>query len=117
MTASVPGSGDLEPMTRAGRDELQARIEELILKIPQLAAHYLIELRREGLPAAIKVSVEIDSAWCAACAMEREAYGQALREAVNACFKAKVEVKVCDPGALARSAGKAGHLIDRRSRG
>ncbi|MGQ0620727.1 MAG: phenylacetate--CoA ligase PaaK [Panacagrimonas sp.] len=97
-----------------GVNVFPTQIEELILKIPQLAPHYLIEVAREGNLDQVSVAVEINTAWCNACAEERQGYAQALAQAVKAYVGVSVAVRVNDPGVLERSAGKARHVIDRR---
>lgn len=84
---------------RDAKPHRRARIEAQIRKLPQLSPHFLIEQRRQGA----LVFVEIDPAWCAACAEERQGYAEALQHAVKADTGAAVEVRILDPGALARA--------------
>ena len=97
-----------------GVNVFPTQIEELILKVPQLAPHYLIEVTREGNLDSVAVSVEINPAWCASCAEERQGYAQALQQSVKAYVGISVAVKIHDPGVMERSAGKARHVIDKR---
>ncbi|MGQ0698886.1 MAG: phenylacetate--CoA ligase PaaK [Panacagrimonas sp.] len=97
-----------------GVNVFPTQIEELILKIPQLAPHYLIEVARDGNLDTVAVSVEVNPAWSTACAEERQGYAQALKQAVKTYVGITVAVCVNEPGSMERSAGKARHVIDKR---
>ena len=97
-----------------GVNVFPTQIEELILKIPQLAPHYLIEVAREGTLDTVSVSVEVNPGWSTACIEERQGYALALQQAVKVYVGISVVVRVNETGALERSAGKARHVIDRR---
>ncbi|WP_420467487.1 phenylacetate--CoA ligase PaaK [Panacagrimonas sp.] len=99
-----------------GVNVFPTQIEELLLKIPQLAPHYLIEVTRKGNLDAVAVAVEVSPAYAAACTEERAGYAQALQQSVKAYVGISIDVQVGDTGALERSAGKARRVIDKRAK-
>jgi phenylacetate-CoA ligase len=96
-----------------GVNVFPSQIEEIVLKQPMLAPHYLIEVDQEGHLAVLTVNVE----WAgpgSATAVERHTAGHELVHHVRSTIGISVHVKVGDPGSLERSVGKARRVIDRR---
>jgi phenylacetate-CoA ligase len=88
------------------------QIEEQILRCPGLAAHYQIEVTREGRLDAMRVLVEAREDFTDAVA--REAQGELLCRHVKELIGVTAAVRVVEPGAVERSLGKAKRVIDRR---
>jgi phenylacetate-CoA ligase len=99
-----------------GVNVFPTQIEELLLRVPQLSPHYLIELRNEGHLDAMTVKVEPALAWCAACAEERAGWAGELERLVKAYIGVSVAVQVSEFGSLERSVGKARRVVDLRTR-
>jgi len=90
------------------------QFEDLILQIEDLAPHYVLEVKRiENLDSLI-VHVEV------ARGADMSRIGPAglqLAGLVKSYIGISVDVKVGPSGSIARSAGKAQHVIDRRESG
>ncbi len=85
-------------------------IEEQILKIPELAAHYQLEVSRQGNLDCLTVLAERKDAGDDDAA----ALGQALTRRIKEFVGVTSVVKVGEPGSVPRSQGKAVRVIDRR---
>jgi phenylacetate-CoA ligase len=127
LTRLLPGTARsmrrMEKITGRSDDMLIVRgvnvfptqIEEEILKLDQLAPHYMIELSREGRLDTMTVHVE-----CRAEAAHDEARATAARaldHAVKTMVGVTITTRVVDPGAIERSMGKAKRVVDRRPKG
>ena len=86
------------------------QIEELVLKEPELAPHYLLEVSREGRLDSLVIRVEH------AVEVTTSEVGERLQRAVKSYIGVTAEVVVGKPGTVERSAGKAKRVIDRRPR-
>lgn len=89
-----------------------SQIEELILRDRALAPHYQLEVSRDGPMDAVKILVEARED--AAGAEARAAAGQALQHAIKVNVGLSTRVIVQEPGAVARSEGKARRVVDLR---
>jgi phenylacetate-CoA ligase len=96
-----------------GVNVFPSQIEELILKQPQLAPHYLLELRRDGHHDHLTVKVEADAKTAGQPAL-REQTAAELMGHIKSNIGISVAVSVCDPGAVERSVGKAKRVVDLR---
>ena len=96
-----------------GVNVFPTQIEELILKIPQLAPHYLCELSREGPLDALTVRVEQRQN---ASASDLGTYAARLVEDIKSYVGVTAKVIVQTSGSIERSAGKAKRVVDLRSR-
>jgi phenylacetate-CoA ligase len=87
------------------------QIEELILRTPALAPHFVCVLSRPGRLDELTVRVErrTDASGDGAAAA-----GTALREAIKSTVGVSVKVQVVGPGGVERSLGKARRIIDER---
>jgi phenylacetate-CoA ligase len=83
-----------------GVNVFPSQIEELVLKQPGLAPHYVLELTREGPLDHLAVIVEGDAAATAR-----------LQQSIKAYIGISAEVRI---GAVERSIGKAKRVIDKR---
>jgi phenylacetate-CoA ligase len=95
-----------------GVNVFPTQVEEQVLKCRGLAPHFQIELTRHGRMDAMTILVEAlaetaDEAARAACAKE-------LSHHVKSVIGVSAAVKVCDPGAVERSLGKAKRVVDNR---
>ncbi len=94
-----------------GVNVFPSQIEEQLLKSPQLAPHYVIDVVRSGRTDAMTVAVErrgdVDDAQGAAAAA-------AFVARVKDIIGISIAVDLKPPGSLDRSQGKAKRVIDRR---
>jgi len=124
LTRLLPGTA--RPMRRmeriTGRNDdmvivrgvnlFPTQVEELILREPALSPHFQLVLTRPQRLDEMTVQVEArDGATSDDVATARAR----LAAAVKAAIGVTAMVDVCEPGAVARSAGKAKRVIDRRA--
>ena len=104
----VTGRTD-DMMIVRGVNVFPTQIEEQLMRVDGLAAHYQVELTREGRMDVMTVLAEAQGE------IDRDAAGRALAEAIKGVVGVSAAVKVGDPGSVARSQGKAVRVVDRRS--
>ena len=90
-----------------GVNVFPSQIEELILKQPGLAPHYVCELTKEGPLDVLTIRVEGEAGNTAAAAKN-------LSEAIKAYVGVSATIKVEAAGSIERSMGKAKRVIDKR---
>ncbi len=124
LTRLLPGSA--RPMRRldkfAGRSDdmliirgvnvFPSQIEELILKSPALAPHYLIEVTRPQHMDEIEVQVELRPE--AVDADTRAPAVAELQHHIKAYIGISARVRVVPTASIERSVGKARRVVDRR---
>jgi phenylacetate-CoA ligase len=98
-----------------GVNVFPTQIEEIVLKCPELAPHYLIEVSRQGNLDQMTVTVELNEQSSSQLGDElRTVVASRLQHDVKNNVGITVKVLLVDPATLERSAGKACHVIDRR---
>ena len=124
LTRLLPGTARtmrrMEKITGRSDDMLIVRgvnlfptqVEEQILKVKGLSAHYQIVLTREGRLDEVEVLVEAAPAGTAEAA--RKASAAELGYHVKGLIGITARITVADPGAVERSQGKARRVIDKR---
>ncbi|MDE2262923.1 MAG: phenylacetate--CoA ligase [Gammaproteobacteria bacterium] len=110
--AKVTGRTD-DMLIIRGVNVFPSQIEELILRVPGLSAHYRLELARAGHLDTLTVHAEC-AGESAAADDSRERAARELAHHVKSCIGISVAVHVHPPGAIERSVGKAKRLTDRR---
>jgi phenylacetate-CoA ligase len=108
--AKITGRSD-DMLIIRGVNVFPSQIEELLLRLPALTPHYLLELTREGHLDSLAVHVECSSV---ADLDTRQRACVELGGLIKNNVGVSVVVHVRDPGALERSAGKARRVLDRR---
>ncbi len=88
------------------------QIEELILESPQLAPHYQIHIQRDG--SMDHMTVVVERAVIVAVS-DIETAGSNLTHRIKSRLGITAKVVVREPGAIARSEGKAKRVFDQRS--
>jgi phenylacetate-CoA ligase len=108
--AKITGRSD-DMMIVRGVNVFPTQIEELILKLDMLTAHYQVVLTREGRLDEMAVHVEArPDAWGVAA----DEHGTALAGRIKELIGVTARVEVMAPGSIERSVGKARRVIDRR---
>ena len=107
----VTGRSD-DMMILRGVNVFPTQIEELLLRVESLSAHYQIHLTREGRLDAMQVRVEIrpEADYPQTRAAARDALMRLIRERIGL----GADVAVLDPGSIERSLGKALRVVDKR---
>src|SRR5829696_2092524 len=97
-----------------GVNVFPTQVEEQILRCPGLAAHYQIEVTRDGRLDAMRVLVEAREDFTDA--ESRAAQGDLLCRHIKDLIGVTASVSVVEPGAVERSLGKAKRVVDKRPR-
>ncbi|WP_144639088.1 phenylacetate--CoA ligase PaaK [Bordetella genomosp. 13] len=93
------------------------QVEELVLKVAQLAPHYQLVLTKNGNLDELEILTEVRTEFASLDAAEREALGRQLQAAVKAYIGISARVNVADCGFVERTlTGKARRVIDKRPR-
>ena len=100
--ARVTGRSDDMLIVR-GVNLFPSQIEELILKIPGLSPHYVLELSKQGPLDHLTVLVE-----------GKEDAGGKLRHDIKSYIGVSCDVRIVATGTIERSIGKAKRVIDKR---
>jgi len=100
-----------------GVNVFPSQIEELLLKQPDLAPHYVLEVRREGRLDDLDILVERRSGIAASLSVATiTAIEQDMERQIKGYIGVTTRVRVVEPGTVQRSQGKAVRVIDKRPR-
>jgi phenylacetate-CoA ligase len=95
-----------------GVNVFPSQIEEQILKIPKLSAHYMLEVSRRGhmdeMDVLVEMKPEVNSE------ADKEAAARDLQHHIKALIGISTRVDVRPVGTIERSTGKAKRVIDKR---
>jgi phenylacetate-CoA ligase len=112
--AKITGRTD-DMLIIRGVNIFPSQVEELLLRLEGLAPHYQLEVTRAAHLDELAVHVECQRA-AAADQPLRQRLAEELQGRIKATIGISTHVRVCDPGSLERSAGKAQRVIDKRPR-
>jgi phenylacetate-CoA ligase len=90
------------------------QIEELVLKEPRLAPHYLLEVRREQQLDTLEVVVEMAAALAAQDESVQATCAEELKGRIKGLIGVSATVRLVEPGGIERSMGKAQRVLDLR---
>lgn len=110
----ITGRSD-DMMILRGVNVFPTQIEEQLMATGGLAPHFQIELYTAGRMDAMRVHVEAMPD--ATDELSRTAASRMLSKRVKDIVGISIEVNVGDPGAVARSEGKAKRVVDNREKG
>jgi len=113
--AKVMGRTD-DMLIIRGVNVFPSQIEELVIGQPQLAPHYVLEVRRDGALDHLDVVVELDPQ-IANVAPVRDEAARDLQRRIKSYIGVTASVTVCNPGTIERSVGKAKRVLDKRGEG
>jgi len=108
----ITGRSD-DMMIIRGVNVFPTQIEELILRLPALSAHYQCLLRKEGPLDSLTVRVEIRAGLSLLDDEATQAAAQLAHEA-KAYIGTSLQVELCNEGSIERSMGKAKRVVDLR---
>ena len=98
-----------------GVNVFPTQIEEIMIKFPELSAHYLIDVGREGNLDHMTVIVEVKADAVPILSTEgRAELTKRLQHHIKANVGISITLRLAEPMTLERSAGKACRVIDRR---
>ena len=89
-------------------------IPEDLLKIPGIAPQYQIVVDRRGSLDTLEVQVELDRTLIGDTVRDLEALSARIAGQLASDVLISCQVKLCQPGSLPRSEGKAKRVIDLR---
>ena len=95
-----------------GVNVFPSQIEEQILKVPKLSAHYLLEVSRQGHLDELDVLVEMKPDVVSEA--DRAAAARELQHHIKSLIGISTLVRIQHHGSIERSQGKARRVIDRR---
>jgi phenylacetate-CoA ligase len=111
--ARVTGRSD-DMLIIRGVNLFPSQIEEALLTCAGLTPHYQLEITRQTHLDELAVHVECVAA-IAADAAARSRLERELQQHIKSTVGIATHVRVCDPGTIERSTGKARRVIDRRA--
>lgn len=97
-----------------GVNVFPTQVEEILLKVPELAPIYLIEVTKEGNLDMMSVSVELEAEGAALSRESQMDVARRLEGLVKTYVGVSIKVDLHAPGSMERSVGKAKRVIDRR---
>lgn len=97
-----------------GVNVFPSQIEYSLLKVPGIAPQYQIIVDRKGSLDTIEVQVELDRTLIGDTVRDLEALSRRISAQLAADVLVSCQVKLCQPGSLPRSEGKAKRVIDHR---
>jgi phenylacetate-CoA ligase len=97
-----------------GVNVFPTQVEELILKQPELAPHYLLEVTRPGALDELTVHVEMGGDLAQGSQEARAQAARALEHNVKGYVGVSAAVRLALPGGIERSLGKAKRVLDKR---
>jgi phenylacetate-CoA ligase len=110
--AKITGRSD-DMMIIRGVNVFPTQIEELILKLPALAPHYLCEISRPKFLDELKIMVEGNAS---ANTGEHNLAARRLEEKIKELVGVSASVEIQPVGGIDRSQGKAKRVVDLRQR-
>ena len=99
-----------------GVNVFPSQVEELILRQPRLAPHYVLEVTRPDKLDEIAVLVEPRPELAAMNAQDRREVAATLHHAIKSYVGISAEVRLTAVGSIERSIGKARRVLDKRTR-
>ena len=97
-----------------GVNVFPSQIEELILKMPKLAPHYVLEVSRPEHMDELDVLVEMKPEFAQAPASDQQAAAKELQHHIKSYIGVSTQVRVVGQSTIERSIGKAKRVIDKR---
>lgn len=108
----ITGRSD-DMMIIRGVNVFPTQIEEIILTMPELTAHYQLELYRDGHLDKLKVFVE-QKPDAGLDRQQRDTLAKTLWHKIKSYVGISTQVTICEPGQVDRSQGKAQRVVDNR---
>jgi phenylacetate-CoA ligase len=108
----ITGRSD-DMMILRGVNVFPTQIEEQILKDPRFAAHYQIELYKDGVMDALRVHTELSAQTSGDAATDA---AKSLIKAIKDMIGVSVKVEIHPTGGVPRSEGKAARVVDNRAK-
>ena len=98
-----------------GVNVFPSQIEHALLQVEGIVPQYQIVVDRQGTLDTMEVQVELAPEFMSDTVRGMEALEQKIVNSIAAHALVHASVKLCQPGSLPRSEGKAKRVIDRRT--
>lgn len=97
-----------------GVNVFPTQVEELILKQPELAPYYMLEVTRPQALDELTVHVEMGQELAQGGPQARDGAARRLEHDIKAYIGVTAAVRLAPPGGIERSVGKARRILDKR---
>ncbi len=97
-----------------GVNVFPSQIESVILELPQFEPHYQLVVDRIGNLDSLEVHAEVRDGFYSDEISKMIALKNLLAERLQSLLGLKADIKLVEPGSLARSEGKAQRVVDKR---
>ena len=97
-----------------GVNVFPSQIEHALMQVEGVAPQYHIVVDRQGILDTIQVQVELNPAMMSDTIKDMEALERKIQNSLAAHALINAQVKLCQPGTLPRSDGKASRVTDNR---
>jgi phenylacetate-CoA ligase len=99
-----------------GTNVFPTQVEDLILKQPELAPHYVLEVTRPSARDELTIHVEMGTALADGSQDSRLAAARLLEQNVMGYIGVPATVRLALPGGIGRGVGTANRVLDKRPR-
>jgi phenylacetate-CoA ligase len=113
--AKITGRSD-DMMIIRGVNVFPTQIEELILKQPELAPHYVCEITRPHHLDELTVRVEVNTEYAPCDVETRSNAAHQLANRIKELIGVSAKIELVEHGGIERSSGKARRVVDKRSK-
>ncbi len=98
-----------------GVNVFPSQIEHALLQVEGIVPQYMIVVERQGTLDTMEVQVELSPEFMSDTVRDVEALEQRIVNSIAAHALVHASVKLCQPGSIPRSEGKAKRVIDKRT--
>jgi len=99
-----------------GVNVFPSQIEDALLAVEGVEPHYLIVVDRDGAMDTLEVRIEVSPAIFSDVMRDMVAFNKQVAERIASVVGLQAKVTLVEPGTIERSAGKARHVVDNRTR-
>jgi phenylacetate-CoA ligase len=97
-----------------GVNVFPSQVEHALLQVEGIVPQYQIVVDRKGILDTMEVQVELSPAFMSDTVKDMEALEKKIVDSIAAHALVHASVKLCQPGSLPRSDGKAKRVVDKR---
>jgi phenylacetate-CoA ligase len=97
-----------------GVNVFPSQIESVLMSIPQIGPHYMINLSKKNFMDAIEVQVEFNDANLLENYRELENLSKTVHDKLRSVLRLEADIRLVEPMTLTRFTGKAKRVADNR---
>jgi phenylacetate-CoA ligase len=113
MTKPVGRTDDM--LIIRGVNVFPSQIEEVLMSIPEIEPHYQIVVDRKGYLDVVEVWIEVGEDIFGETMGQLDSFERMVQQKLYSVLNIQAKVRLKEPRTIARSEGKAVHVIDRRT--